>query len=46
LQYFSGELTRRLDLWRPAPADDGVTLLEFTCGMLWARLIARLIVRF
>jgi hypothetical protein len=46
LQQISGELTRSLDLWRPAPADKGVSLLEFTCGMLWARLIDRPIVRF
>jgi hypothetical protein len=40
----SAELPRRLDLWRPAAEDEGVSLIEFTCGMLCARLFDRLVV--
>jgi hypothetical protein len=45
LQYISGGLARGLYLGRPPPADDGMSVLEITCGMLSARLIDRLIVR-
>jgi hypothetical protein len=46
LKYISAELPRRLDLWHPAAEDEVVSLIEFTCGMLCARLFDRLVVGF